>query len=277
MMESLLRDPKAGRNNPYLMFIAYTWNKIKEDIYQNLYEDEDPETVPDYDDFEIDGMECNAVVMRIIIESCASDLIAAQQNGLVLKIGGRPYRTPKTPAADRFTLCNRIFCFQRKDDIVRISKSDIMTVVMPDDSKTFMDIELENSMAMAHRILFLVETRKEGWDMLTDVEAVVYAWTIRMARYQGMRIKDIVNEVLRFVDYIKDGISEMELDELSDLWIDNFNTATVSADSQFSASKVDEWNRRYGMKSVLQEIDQEEADEFWLSNSGKLVRTCCTS
>ena len=55
LLREMLRDPRGVRNNPYLIFIAYFWGQLKDDLYQFFYDDEDPEMVPEYDEFTIDG------------------------------------------------------------------------------------------------------------------------------------------------------------------------------------------------------------------------------
>ena len=55
LLREMLRDPRGVRNNPYLIFIAYFWDQLKDDRYQFLYDDEDPEMIPEYDEFTIDG------------------------------------------------------------------------------------------------------------------------------------------------------------------------------------------------------------------------------
>ena len=92
ILREMLRDPRGVRNNPYLIFISYFWDKLKDDRYQFLYDDEEPEMVHEYDEFTIDGKEIEKNIFETILGACMEDIISAQQNRLTVRINDKPYR-----------------------------------------------------------------------------------------------------------------------------------------------------------------------------------------
>ena len=128
LLREMLRDPRGVRNNPYLIFISYFLDKLKDDRYQFLYDDEEPEMVPEYDEFTIDGKEIEKNIFENILGACIEDIISAQQNRLTVRINDKPYRVNKFPEIDPAAL-PKFFNFEVHDDLVTISLDKVNTSI----------------------------------------------------------------------------------------------------------------------------------------------------
>lgn len=270
ILMGMLRDPRGVRNNPYLIFIAYFWDQLKDDLYQFLYDDEDPEMVTEYDEFTIDGKKIEKSIFETILGACMEDIVSAQQNRLTVRINDKPYRVNKFPEIDPAAL-PKFFNFEVHDDLVTISLDKVNTYIPTgDDYEMGIDQQTKNSRSYLHKIVYLVENDDDGWDKLTDIEAVAYTWAVKMAKCEGKEAVACMPEILKFVKYVDKELCDMDIENLQDCWIHDFNLAKVTIDAQFSSTLMEKWNKKHKQKSYIDEIDDEKAKEFWYDNCTRL-------
>ena len=270
LLKEMLSDPRCIRNNPYLIFIAYFWDKLKDYLYQYEFAEEEPEDTPEYDDYTIDGKSIGINIFETILGACMEDIVSAQKNRLTVRINDKPFRVNKFPEIDTAAL-PKFFNFEEHDDMVTISLDKVNTYIPTgDDYEMTVGQQTKNSRSYFHKIVYLVENDDEGWDKLTDIEAVAYTWAVKMAKYESKDAVACMPEILKFVKYVDREICDMDIESLPDCWIHDFNLAKVIIDAQFSATLMEKWNKKHKQKSYIDEIDDEKAKEFWYDNCTRL-------
>lgn len=270
LLKEMLRDPRGVRNDPYLIFVAYFWDKLKDYLYQYEFAEEEPEDALEYDDYTINGKDIGINVFGTILDACMEDIISAQQNRLTVRINDKPYRVNKFPEIDQAAL-PRFFDFDVHDDLVTISLDKVNTYIPTDgDYEMSIDQQTRSSRSYFHKIVYLVENDDEGWDKLTDIEAVAYTWAVKMAKYEGKEAVACMPEILKFVKYVNKELCDMDIENLPDCWVHDFNMAKLTIDAQFSATLMKKWNKKHKQKSYIDEIDDEKAKEFWYDNCTRL-------
>ncbi len=271
-LDELLRNPESARKDPYLLFIARVWYEMKDMLYDDAAEYTEPENLQQFDDFDITGMEINRLTFETIVRSCAEDIVSAQENGLVVRVYDKPYRLSKKIIADYDILVNDIFKFPScsyNDDSLIISPKCIM--VPADDSEGKLEDEIRKSRQFMHKIVWLVENDRDGWDKLTDMEAVVYVWAVKMARLEGAEIKNSIRQFLKTIYIIKRDIGDMSMEDVTGCWNTDPKNSEIHVQFQFSVSAVQAWNRLNGQESVIDNVDTEESEKFWFDKGWRTV------
>lgn len=264
-LTEILRDPNSAKKDPYLLYISYTWNKLKEFKYDEFLDVDDLDDYIMYEELDISMMGINAETLYEIMRSCAEDIVAAQDNGLVIKIEGKPYRLSRTVKADPDVMM-RLFQFKPApydSSILIMNPGLVMTPYDPNAKIKDEASELKESRTYFHKIVWLVENDEDGWDKLTDIEAAAYIWGMKMARYEGRMTKGLMKETIKVINRIKRDIGRFTLDDIFDYWNADFTDSEVAVESQFSVSKMREWNNENNQKSVVDKVDKDLADDFW--------------
>lgn len=274
-LSDLLRDPGTARKDPYLLFIAHYWEKVREYMYDLELSECDGDDEPDYDGFKADGLTIDKSMLETILESCMDDVASAQENGLVIRIDGKPFRLSKTVTAKRevMSMMADKFCEEHLHEcsVCVIDRNRIMTPYDPERKLKDTASELKRSRQFFHKITWLVEATDYGWDELTDMEAAAYIWGIRMARYDGMMAKTVMKEALKTVSAVIRDVAELTIEDLSSCWNKEFGESEVSADSQFSMTKILEWNKANRQESIVDDTDTDTAEDFWYEKGRRIV------
>ncbi len=275
-LNELMNNPSVARKQPYQLFVAWVLYKIRVEIYQIRYSDEEPGVAPCFEDFSVFDKLIDETTFNCILESCAEDIISFQQNSLVVKINDKPYRVPKSPVLDYNILTNEIFKFKHVDvpgDLpsVHITRDCIYTVPSEDEEQDTSKDELKNSRKFFKKIVFTANHTDDGWELLTDMEAVVYMWAVKMAKHDGKLVRDVAGDVMKLVDKISEDIADFTLTDIVECWNKDFKSSEVSVDSQFSVTKVMEWNDANMQKSIVQSVDDECAENFWYDKGRKII------
>lgn len=240
--------------NPYQLFSAYIIAALTDLIHETPEDDQNPfiwgKTVP-------------VEVFDRFYQSAVKDFIEAKENGLTIDINGKPYTIRNGKSVDNEKLYEA-FQFPAYDGEYSICRNGVKNI--EDNPATFADQRkaLKDDSLYLKKIIYLAyDDDNDGWDKLTDMEVAAYVWAFHMAKAirnnQPINDKYIVNwyqECKRYVD--------MPLKEIRSTWNDRVKVAEI-ADSicVFSADKVREWNKANNQQSVVDEIDDETADNYW--------------
>lgn len=263
VLDMILRHPETARKDAYRLFTAFFWHRMKGEMYMSEYEEADPEEedVPKYDEYDMNGSAIPERLFRSMLEESADDFIAAAENGFTVRVADKPYRIPKCSKLSRDVLTGGIFRFSTgSDGMAEIDESRIYEPVA--DIGSAPD-EMRAGRRMFRNIVWLVDNVDDGWERLTDIEAAAYTWGLRMARYEGQRVKSVIIHALQTVTEICNTVAPFSIEELSDCWNGEYDSATVSVETQFSAEKVRRWNEMNGQKSEVQSVDAALADDWW--------------
>lgn len=265
-LDTILKHPDVCARNAWELFISFFWERLRSECYQMLYEDEDPDRVPDYREFTIEGEELDKETFTIMLETSADDYLEAMHRRMTVMIGERPFRVPSDDDVTKDRLTKDLFSFptieiRGYEDCVKIIKDCVYTFDKGQDTDP--SEERREARKMFHRITWLVECTDDGWDRLTDMEAAAFEWAFKMYKKEGMFVKDVPIEVNKAFVRIEKFIGLENAYCITDCWISDFKSAKVQIDTQFSAAKVREWNERNHQKSIVDTVDQETADAYW--------------
>ena len=75
-LSSILKHPETARKNAWWLFTSFFWHKLKEELFQMFYEDEDPELIPDYEEFDIENQTIPNEILETMLQSAAEDFVS---------------------------------------------------------------------------------------------------------------------------------------------------------------------------------------------------------
>ena len=270
-LSSILKHPETARKNAWWLFTSFFWHKLKEELFQMFYEDEDPELIPDYEEFDIENQTIPNEILETMLQSAAEDFVSAMNNGLAIKINDKPYRVPKSENVSVEVLTKEIFKFPDIEapgdpNVAKIVKACIYEV----QDNHFQEGQLseigeENKLSRVFfkKLVWLTEKTDDGWERLTDIEAACYVWALQMAKYEGKYVKDVAEAAAKALERINKDVGNFTLEEITDCWIRSYDSAMVSIDTQFSATKMLQWAKDNNQESVVSRISEKSADDYW--------------
>jgi len=247
--------------NPYQLFAAYIISALTELIHSDPEDDQNPF---------IWGKEVPVDVFDRFYSSAVNDFIEAKENGLPIDINGKPYTIRKANNLDEQKL-HDAFQFPIYDSTYSICRTGVKNV--EDNPTNFTDqrTALKNDSIYLKKIIYLAyDDENDGWDKLTDMEVLAYVWAFHMAK--ALRNNENINDryIANWYQEAKKYVDDMTLKEIRSTWNDRVKMAEI-ADSicVFSADKIREWNKTNGQKSVVDDIDDETADNYWYEHAVK--------
>ena len=84
-----------------------------------------------------------------------------------------------------------------------------------------------------------------------------------MFRLEDEYVRSHPEETLKALGKIYEQCGISGLAEISECWMDGIASAKVSTDTQFSVSKVMQWNKRNGQESYVDLIPEKDAEDYW--------------
>ena len=246
--------------NPYQLFAAYIISALTDLIHDDPDDDQNPfiwgKTVP------VD-------VFDRFYQSAVNDFIEAKENGLTVDVKGKPYTIRNSAKIDNGKLFEA-FQFPAYEGEYSICKMGVKNV---EESPTTFDEQrkaLKDDNIYLKKIIFLAyDDDNDGWDKLTDMEVAAYVWAFHMAKAlrnnQPINDKYIANWYLECKKYV-----DMPLKEIRSTWNDRVKVAEI-ADSicVFSADKIREWNNANNQPSIVDDVGDEDAENYWYEQAIK--------
>lgn len=240
--------------NPYQLFAAYIIMALTDLIHNDPDDDQNPF---------IWGKSMPTEVFDRFYQSAIKDFMEAKENGLPIDINGKPYTIRNSAKIDEQRLLDA-FQFPVYDGEYSICKQGVKNV--EENPVTFTDQRkaLKDDSLYLRKIIYLAyDDDNDGWDKLTDIEVATYVWAFHMAKAlrtnQPINDRYIVNwwqECRKYVD--------MPLKEIRSTWNDRVKVAEI-ADSicVFSADKIREWNKANNQESIVDDVSDETAENYW--------------
>ncbi len=246
--------------NPYQLFAAYIISALTDLIHDDPDDDQNPfiwgKTVP------VD-------VFDRFYQSAVNDFIEAKENGLTVDVKGKPYTIRNSTKIDNGKLFEA-FQFPAYEGEYSICKMGVKNV---EENPTTFDEQrkaLKDDNIYLKKIIFLAyDDDNDGWDKLTDMEVAAYVWAFHMAKAlrnnQPINDKYIANWYLECKKYV-----DMPLKEIRSTWNDRVKVAEI-ADSicVFSADKIREWNKANNQSSIVDDVGDEDAENYWYEQAIK--------
>ena len=245
----LMNEPWEISDRPYLLHAAYALSCLSEAL-----EDESDE---DAERTEIWGKTIPERILKSVLRNVTEGFNDAARHGTRIDVWGRAYSVRKANAYDPKRLGD-IFDFPFKDGEYTVTKEGIKKLADCGHG-SFQDNKdkLKANKNFLRKVIKLAEDDENGgWDKLTDMEVAVYCWARFYHRFQ------CDNEV-QFESKYKKHLY-VSMDEIHGCIDEHAATkGRLHGMYCFDHEKVMGWNDRNGQLSVINEISDQEAEDYW--------------
>jgi len=131
--------------------------------------------------------------------------------------------------------------------------------------------ELKDDLAYIRKIIYLAnDDCNDGWDKLTDIELAAYLWVYYTARAVAKQRR--INDKYMVEWYQKRLLkyANLPMATIRAMWSSRVKIVE-QADSitTFSAEKMRKWNEENRQSSEIDNISNEEADNYWYKSASK--------
>ncbi len=246
----LMNETWDVTDRPYLLHAAYALSCLSEALEMDD-DDEDESKKP------IWGKTIPERILKSIVKNVNESFNEAADNGTRIDVFGRAYSVRKVNAYDRKRLGN-IFDFPLQDGEYTVTKdgvkklSDCEYYTFQKSKENF----IANKSFLRKLVMLAEDDAHNGWDKLTDMEVAIYCW----AKFYNKNQCD--NEVLfaeKYKEYLYVSMDEIHSCLNDTLRIDK----RLHGMYAFDYNKVMAWNKENNQPSVIDEISDEEADDYW--------------
>lgn len=249
-------------DRPYLLHAAF--------LLSCLFESYTPDDEGGEENVDLEhtwGWKIPQSVLKSIVKNANEEFVYASEHGIQIDIWHKGYSIRKVNAYDK-TRLNRIFNFPTDGDDYIVCKDGIMNLAgSPSlDAYDKTKSEYSDNKAYLRKVIMTAEDdANNGWDKLTDMEITLYLWAIFYRKYEEE------NE-LRFREIFKKDLYTNSNDD-KQCWNDlaQLNQKPHGLYT-FSASKIRKWNELHHQPSVIDDIDEEKANNYWYDVA---IKTSC--
>lgn len=236
----IIYNTRMISSNPYKLFVAFVLSSLTDLL------DEEQKSV-------FDLLEDRLVIFHVI-QDCLDDFKAAMENGCMIDIFGELYsirnksRVKTELLAGSFSLpITPLVKFSPKYIIKREPYSVGLDTEKPSDNMLYFQ-----------KIVMLADYVEDGYDKLTDIEAAVYCWGLFHSKHSNELTGPYMYD--QFYNKYKNNFD-----------VDYYELAKCVKDGlrfpfdywSFSVAKIREWNKKHSQMSVVDEIDDKNAVDYW--------------
>lgn len=254
----ILHRTREIADRPYFLFVAFILSCLSE-VAEPDDEDDEP-----WDIEKIWGTAIPSKIFFSVYNNAYTQFIEALDNGNQIDIWGKSYSIRHSKNCNK-DLLHQIFMFKGMCDgreEVLIERYAILDVTV----KQFSFDELRSNKDYLKRVCYLAEDDDDnGWDKLTDMEVVMYLWACFFKDTEnGSDIADDgIDRYVNFRAKYKEFLYTTRKEE-QECW----NTKAQEKEFAnsiylFNADSVQRWNVKHKQKSVISEVDKEEAQQYW--------------
>lgn len=251
-------EPREISDRPYMLHAAFLLNCLFEAYTPD--EDEEEQGKPE----ETWGWKIPKTVLSSIVKNANEQFIYASDHGTQVDVWGKGFSIRKVNAYDK-TRLDDIFNFPIDGDDYIVTKSGVMNLAgnfTTDARKQVKDEFLDNKSYLRKVIMVAEDDAHDGWDKLTDMEVTMYLWAIFYRKHE-------IENDLQFRNQFAKDLYTTENDD-KQCW-----NAVAQLNGKphglytFSACKVRRWNKAHNQKSVIDETDDKEAEDYWYNVASK--------
>lgn len=232
-----------------------------------LFEAYEPDDEEDVDLEHTWGWKIPQSVLKSIVKNANEQFIYASDHGTQIDIWDKGYSIRKVNAYDK-TRLDKIFNFPTDGDDYIVCKEGIINLVEPSTLDVYDKVKAEfsDNKAYLRKVVMTAEDdAHSGWDKLTDIEVTLYLWTIFYRKHEDE------NE-LRFREMFKKDLYTTPNDD-KQCWNDLAQLRQKPCGLYtFSASKIREWNKQHQQQSIIDNVDEEKANDYWYDVA---IKTSC--
>lgn len=247
---TLIKEPREISDKPYMLHAAFLLSCLFE-VYESD-EDEHPAPLNNW------GWAIPKKVLNDIVKNANEQFIYASDHGTQIDIWGRGFSIRKANAYDKSRL-GSIFQFESKGDNYIVGKQGVMNLSTISQTELYKQVaaEFSDNRQYLRKVIMVAENDiNDGWDKLTDMEVTMYLWAI------FYRKDEMENEKM-FRDKFKKDLYTTPEDDRG-CW-DGIAATNGKPHGlyTFSAAKVREWNKTHSQTSVIDTIDDAQANNYW--------------
>lgn len=224
--------------NPYMLFAAYLLSCLS-DMKEPVDDDEEDEKP------KVIGETFPSRMLRRIVDGCVNDFREAAETESTVEIFGKPYSIRKASSID----------YSRLPDTITVNEGRAYTTityeslsnVAEEADNTDPRLSFQDNKRYADKVMEVANNVKNGWDLLTDAEVLLYCWVKYCNKREDKDIdgeKDFKNFSKIYKDYFY--ITEKQF--LSCL--NGIKKWPVTPYS-FSAEKIRRLNESLGQESII--------------------------
>lgn len=206
-------------------------------------------------------------VLKSIVKNANEQFIYASTHGTQIDIWDKGYSIRKVNAYDK-TRLDKIFNFPIDGDDYVVCKDGIINLAEPSTLNVHDKVKTEfhDNKAYLRKVVMVAEDdAHNGWNKLTDIEVTLYLWTIFYRKHEDE------NE-LRFRETFKKDLYTTSDDD-KQCWNDLAQLRQKPCGLYtFSASKIREWNKLHQQTSIIDNVDEEKANDYWYDVA---IKTSC--
>lgn len=247
-LHQLLNRTWEITDRPYWLYTAYIVSCLYE-MLDDIEEDEDPFKESLW------GQKIPKKVATIIIENATEDFCCAAANKGKIDVFGKTY-TVRAKSLDADAMV-KSFQFAEDGDLLVINKNIVKL-----DKQEFLPYEItkktfRGNKIFLHQIVKLAEDdENDGWEKLTDMEVVVYCWAKYCTRHHSDNREPFFHQYRQYIS--------MPQKEVVDCLISyNSNNSKIHGMYAFDRTKVMEWNKQNDQESIIDSIEEDEAENYW--------------
>ena len=249
-VDEMLNDTRGISKDPYKLFAAFFLTSIYDEYF---YEDEDDVGM------DLEVIWGNKIPQRqyeATLNECVIDFICAIKDGLMVYVLGSEYHIRNTKIVTEENL-RSMFNFRKAGESVILDKK--LIVDFSSIPKTTLKEKLEygkDNKSYFKKIVWLA--CHDRYDDLTDIEAAAYCFALHFAKNPENNIGKsyFLQWYHKWEDYFllsKDIVLACLEDDV------RYPQYYFS----FAARKIREENKASGQKSVVDSVNEKEADDYW--------------
>lgn len=248
----LFAEPRSISDQPYMLHAAFMLSCL----FEAYTPDEDEEELPKLEDTW--GWTIPKSILEKIVKNANEQFIYAMENSTQIDIWDRGFSIRKAKTCDKSRL-NDIFDFPTEDDNYVVTQSGIMNLAgySEESANAQNREEFSYNKSYLRKVVMVAEDDEhDGWDKLTDMEVTMYLWALYYRKYK-------TNDNEGFRKHFKLDLCTTPEDDQA-CW-----NAVAAIKSKphglytFSARKVREWNQQHGQKSIIDSVDEKQAEDYW--------------
>lgn len=251
----LFSDVRSISSNPYKLHAAFLLSCLFEAYTPNEDENGNEEKIIPEKTW---GWHIPKTIQNAIVRNANEQFLAAINEGGRVDVWGNGYTIRKINKIDTSNF-DKIFNFNEDGDDYIVEKTGIVNIA----GDPAIDAYEENSRDFStnriylRKVIMLAEDdTHNGWDQLTDMEITMYLWAIYFRKYgdekYGVFRSKMDKELYTSIAEDKEcwvGLAQLK-DKPHGLYT-------------FSAAKIAIWNKRHAQKSIINSIDDKDAENYW--------------
>lgn len=246
-------EPREISDRPYMLHAAFLLNCLFEAYTPDEDEEDEQPKLEDTWNWKIPKS-----VLNSIVKNANEQFIYASDHGTQIDVWNKSFSIRKVNAYDK-TRLGDIFKFPTDGDDYIVTKSGIMNLAgnFTSEAHTEFKNEYQDNKSYLRKVIMVAEDDEhDGWDKLTDMEVTMYLWALYYRKHE-------CDNDIEFRQLFKKDLYTSATDDRQ-CW-----NAVAALNSKphglytFSACKVRSWNKQHNQTSIIDNVDDKKAEDYW--------------